>query len=568
MLHYPLSLFLSVALHSLNIRFHPSKILLLWMGVFSCVACYSQHSLEELESFIASGKHDTLRVKGFVGLAKLYRNNRPEKAVFYMDQAETLIEQKLAESHQNKNFYLNELTKVYNVSGVIYRRFGNLPEAIRHYKKALKLLETVDNKRVLSSTLYNVGRYHKVKGDLDESVKYFNKSLRLRQKIKDSTGLINCHRELGSIQLERKQYTSALKSYEKGIDIARNVNERKMLELYGYQASVYLELKNFKAVKDSINILQPIFDVTPGKYSKRAGELALHLAKAHYGTGDVRLGIRALKDALDYILDEEAIEEKASIYSLLAVGHQKLGNYQEAIHYLNLKIEQDSMIMATSNTAEVVRIEMGYLFKKEHLADSLKLNDAKEISRLKLDQKNAAIRAGRFRVVGLSIGVVLLAIIGFFVYRNYRLKRKALDVKQKDVESLSLKIKRESEWIDNLMELNDKIKKNQVDNTSEKIQELVNSMRDNLVVDKHRQFQAKNIDVLTNEFREKLKLKYPNLTKTEMEMCELIRLELSNSEISRVRNISQNSARMARYRLKKKLNLSENQTVFEVLKTI
>jgi hypothetical protein len=224
--------------------------------------------------------------------------------------------------------------------------------------------------------------------------------------------------------------------------------------------------------------------------------------------------------------------------------------------------------MANSNTADAVRIEMNYLFKKKRTADSLKLVNEKEISRLKLDQKNTAIRAGSFKVIGLSIGIVLVAVLGFFVYRNYRLKRKALELKQKDIESLSLKIKRESDWIDNLIDLNDKIKKNQVDNTSEKIQELVNTMRDNLVIDKHRQVRAKNIDVVTNEFRDKLKSRYPDLTKTEIEMCELIRLELSNSEISRVRNISQNSARMARYRLKKKLKLGENQTLFDVLKEI
>ena len=164
--------------------------------------------------------------------------------------------------------------------------------------------------------------------------------------------------------------------------------------------------------------------------------------------------------------------------------------------------------------------------------------------------------------------MILLAVIGFFVYRNYRLKRKALELKERDVESLSLKIKRESDWIDKLIELNDKVKKNQVENISEKIQDLVNSMRDNLVVDKHRQVRAKNIEVVTNEFREKLKAQFPNLTKTEIEICELIRLELSNSEISRIRNISQNSARMARYRLKKKLDLQENQTVFDALKEI
>ncbi|MCR9173223.1 MAG: hypothetical protein NXI10_12050 [bacterium] len=204
----------------------------------------------------------------------------------------------------------------------------------------------------------------------------------------------------------------------------------------------------------------------------------------------------------------------------------------------------------------------------ESRLDSIQKEHAKEIQALKKAQERADATVRNRTITGLSVGFALLIITLFFVYRNYRLKRRALETHLKNVERLSLKIKRESEWIDHLIELNDKIKKNQVSNISAEIQELVNDMRDNLVVDRHRQVRAKNIEVVSNEFREKLKSRYPNLTKTEIEMCELIRLELSNSEISRVRNISQNSARMARYRLKKKLELSDGQTVFDALKNV
>ncbi len=220
------------------------------------------------------------------------------------------------------------------------------------------------------------------------------------------------------------------------------------------------------------------------------------------------------------------------------------------------------MFCAFSSFGQSSRME------KNRIVDSLEQVHQKEISQLKKAQRNANEKAEIWRIAELSIGLLLIGAMGFFVYRNYRLKRKALEIKQKDVERLSLKIKRESDWIDHLIDLNDKVKKNQVANVSEEIQELVNSMRDNLIVDKHRQVRAKNIEIVNHKFREKLNSRYPNLTKTEVEMCELIRLELSNSEISRVRNISQNSARMARYRLKKKLNLQENQTVVDALKDI
>lgn len=542
-------------------------ILLIFLGIGQQL--HGQYSETELNVFIQPHQHDTTKVIGYVELAKLYRKDTPEKAIFYIDKAESLIEIKLSKGTKYRDFYLNRLAMVYNVSGVVYRRLGNYPEALRHYKKALKLLEKLDNKKVQSSTLFNIGKLYRIEGNIQESLKYFKQSEALRKRIKDTAGLINCYEEIGIIRYEEGGYLPAISNYKMGIQLAAKLEDKeKLFSLYAKQSDAYLQLNEYSIVKDSLSNALAILYPYSSAYPTSMALIAIPYSKALYALGDVQSGVDIVNKAIKAVERLDAVVELSELYRAAAEGHQLLGNYQKAVHYLNLRIQIDSTRIVNSNAAEAVRIEMHYLSKKQRVADSLKLLDEKEISRLKLRQKNEAIKAGTYRIIGLTLGLILLVITGFFMYRNYRLKRKALETKKKDVESLSLKIKRESDWIDHLIDLNDKIKKNQVENTSEKIQELVNSMRDNLIVDKHRQVQAKNIEIVNNEFRDKLKSRYPSLTKTEIEMCELIRLELSNSEISRIRNISQNSARMARYRLKKKLNLKEDQSLYQALKEV
>ena len=48
---------------------------------------------------------------------------------------------------------------------------------------------------------------------------------------------------------------------------------------------------------------------------------------------------------------------------------------------------------------------------------------------------------------------------------------------------------------------------------------------------------------------------YPNLTKTEREVCALLRLNLSIKEISSIRNATTDSVKASRYRIRKKLEV-------------
>ena len=65
-----------------------------------------------------------------------------------------------------------------------------------------------------------------------------------------------------------------------------------------------------------------------------------------------------------------------------------------------------------------------------------------------------------------------------------------------------------------------------------------------------------------------IKSLHPNLSKTDTEICSLIRIGLSRKEVANLRNTSLDAVKTARFRLKKKLNLSAEEALDDYINTL
>lgn len=63
------------------------------------------------------------------------------------------------------------------------------------------------------------------------------------------------------------------------------------------------------------------------------------------------------------------------------------------------------------------------------------------------------------------------------------------------------------------------------------------------------------MNTLNSAFYDKVMSDFPGLSKAELKLFSLIKLNMSNKEISVIQNISLTSVYQARYRLRKKLGL-------------
>ena len=75
----------------------------------------------------------------------------------------------------------------------------------------------------------------------------------------------------------------------------------------------------------------------------------------------------------------------------------------------------------------------------------------------------------------------------------------------------------------------------------------------------------KHFNAVHENFYDKLIAKHPSITETELRHCMFIKLHLQTKEIARILLIDPRSVQTGRYRIKKKMNLSENEDLRDYL---
>ena len=102
------------------------------------------------------------------------------------------------------------------------------------------------------------------------------------------------------------------------------------------------------------------------------------------------------------------------------------------------------------------------------------------------------------------------------------------------------------------------VKKDQNPDTRKSINKIIREIDSNISIDEDwKQFEF-HFDEVHGNFSYRMKEAFPNLSPQEMKLCAYLRLNLSSKEIAQLLNISIRGVEIARYRLRKKLNLERH----------
>ena len=74
-----------------------------------------------------------------------------------------------------------------------------------------------------------------------------------------------------------------------------------------------------------------------------------------------------------------------------------------------------------------------------------------------------------------------------------------------------------------------------------------------------------NFDLIHANFFRHLRERYPELTPTDLRFCALLRLNLTTKDIAQINNLTVRGVEAARYRIRKKLNISEEDSLVDFL---
>lgn len=138
-----------------------------------------------------------------------------------------------------------------------------------------------------------------------------------------------------------------------------------------------------------------------------------------------------------------------------------------------------------------------------------------------------------------------------------------LQTKSSEVAGKSLSIAKQSEMIDNIQNIL---------NSEKDFNKLKSEIRKAIKineVNKHEwEIFETNLNQIHNEFIINLSKKFPNLTPKDIKLCVYLKMNLSSKEIAPMMNISFRGVELHRYRLRKKLNLTQDENLSKFLLTV
>ena len=133
-----------------------------------------------------------------------------------------------------------------------------------------------------------------------------------------------------------------------------------------------------------------------------------------------------------------------------------------------------------------------------------------------------------------------------------------VDSKKRDLSDFALNLTQSQKWANLLKTKIEDIKLAPTKSKDKLIEDLEQEIKNKVSFDSDTKDFFERVDKLSDAFYSQLSTNYPNLSKNEIRLCSFIRLKMDSRSIANLQNITIASLNTSRYRVRKKLNLSED----------
>ncbi|MBW1297303.1 tetratricopeptide repeat protein [Aquimarina litoralis] len=548
------------------------RILFFIVAFWSLLPAFSQvqkDSLEiELRQKVKDAANDSLKVHYLFELTRIVEKYSVDQGRDLMNQTIQIINN----INTPSDYFLKQKASVLDVLGKYESRQTNYKNALELKLKALKIREKLQDSFEIAKSYHNIGMLFRYQKEYDKSKSYFLKCIAIRERHLDSTKLATSYNMLGVVHYYDKQNDSAMHYYRLAKNYYTTLEEKAKPN--DNIAAIYYTSGNYK---DAIEIYQENLNIfkSSNNYNFVINNL-MHLAKIHSDLDKHQKAIYYIDEAFNYHKKYGNTSRLPLLYQLRSQIYEKMKNYKYALGYFKSHKYYYDSIFNVTNAKKITALELNYQFQKEKLADSLQF--ANERSELKL--KNEAQQATNKLYITLLL-LILAGIITLLIFVNNKrkLNQERFKKEQLEKELLDEKLKHTTYQAkqlvaDNRMRLQfkqefltklKKVKQHADAVDVSDFQSLITDLTTQIQTEGKFDSIGDNIEQLDEAFNQKLRSLYPDLTKSEREICALMRMNLSLKEIMVIRNVTMGSIKASRHRIRRKMGLTRAQELEQAI---
>lgn len=426
------------------------------------------------------------------------------------------------------------LAKNLNKIGETYYYGKQYPVALSKFQEALSIYKKIGQDKGTAECYGLIGQTYEKAKKYTEAMQYQQMALTTYKKIKDQTGIAKIYENLGSIYEDKLQLDSALKYYSLSLKLnEENSNDLAQIEIVNNIGDVYRKTGKYNEALG---------------YTKKAEQMAI-----------------ALNDQY----------QLSSAYRDLSKNFDLMKKYDSAYHYSELGRNIFLNTFTEDNNKQLTLLQT--LFEVQQKDNA--------ILRFENEKKNS-----RFIVIATVLIVVLLVMLAASIISRQRLKLRneqklneqnhilykaqknaisaELELKSKELTSNTLHAIQSNQFLDELKaELAEMIKDDKRDQ-KKRLQNIVLKISQNINHDRHWKEFSNLFEQIHQSFFDNLKKFSDDLTANDIRLVALIKMNLSSKDMAILFGISQDSLRVSRYRLRKKLNIPQGENLSTFIQSL
>ncbi len=441
-----------------------------------------------------------------------------------------------------------------------YAEKGNYRIALKEAFKALECFEKVEDSR-RAGALEQIGIIQSTQKNYKSAINYYEQAAKIYEAEGQEWSLTYVNTSLGSTYQKLGDYKNAKKHYNLAINYSEEFDDKFALTdaIIGIAE---LEFKNENIEKAEGYFQKAKIIAEEENYNLNLSNAFHGLSKIEYNKKNYPKALRYNDKAIQLARPNDASAYLKRFYPYHATILQAQNNFKDAIVYLEASKEVNESLYSIAKTQQIEELQTIYETEKKEQQILLQQNE------IDLLEKKGEIDNLYKVLLGLAL---LLSIIGFYALRQ-KLKRSKtekeklnleLDYKKKELTTHALHLAKKNEVLENLKQQAKNFKTSE--NSQKGYNQLIRTINFDLKDDNNWENFSRYFEQVHTGFNTTVKQKFPEVTSNELRLMALLKMNLTSKEIANILNISPEGIKKARYRLRKKLGITTEDSLQDLV---
>jgi serine phosphatase RsbU (regulator of sigma subunit)/Tfp pilus assembly protein PilF len=390
------------------------------LGIMFPLKAQNQHEIDSLEKLLPSVKIDSSRIGVLNELAAQVVDIDPARSMEYAKEA-----LRLSETVGDKKASAVSLNNIGNG----HYNLADYKTALSYYIKALHIQEEIGNKKGILSASGSIGNVFLDMKQPDQAIPFFEQALSIARELNNKRGIASSLIAIGTVYSDKGNYKSSLDYTSRALKIFEEIGFKEAAATcYNNIADSYHKMKDFPKSMVNITKAYEIYKEIGNVYGM---SLALNnLGDFYSSAGQPEKALQYYKRGNEYARQIKAGDRILSSLIGMSDAYKKIGDFRSALSVYEEFQKLNDSVYNIESSKQIAEMQARFDSEKK----------AKEIDLLTKDKEIKENELGRQRLISWSVAiggvfVLLLALLAIRANIQKRRANRLLEEKNQKIET-------------------------------------------------------------------------------------------------------------------------------------